>query len=136
MSAKKGKTPKAANPSAAYKVGHGKPPKAHQFKKGQSGNPSGRPKGSVSLHARFLREAERMIKTKTGEKVVKMAKIEVVIRRLLDAAMQGKPDAQRLTLAYFSQACLARSDGEESDPVLSDATVATFKFLLDAGLLK
>ena len=31
-------------PSGDYEVGYGKPPKKHQFKRGQSGNPKGRKK--------------------------------------------------------------------------------------------
>ena len=36
-------------PSDPYKVGYGKPPRHSQFKKGQSGNPQGRPK-QVKAH--------------------------------------------------------------------------------------
>jgi Family of unknown function (DUF5681) len=32
------------NETQDYEVGYGKPPKTSQFKKGESGNPSGRPK--------------------------------------------------------------------------------------------
>jgi Family of unknown function (DUF5681) len=34
---------------SGYKVGYGKPPKTTRFKKGKSGNPGGRPKGSLNL---------------------------------------------------------------------------------------
>ncbi|WP_233493474.1 DUF5681 domain-containing protein, partial [Ruegeria atlantica] len=32
-----------------FEVGYGKPPKATRFKKGQSGNPKGRPKASKNV---------------------------------------------------------------------------------------
>src|SRR3990167_2240195 len=38
--------------SVEYKVGPGFPPKEYQWKPGQSGNPSGRPKGSLKDYVR------------------------------------------------------------------------------------
>lgn len=43
------------------KVGPGKPPRRTQFKKGQSGNPGGRPKGSRNLDKLIMEAAERRI---------------------------------------------------------------------------
>ena len=47
-----------AKPSAA-EVGYGKPPKHTRFKKGQSGNPKGRPKGTCN----FKTDVQAMLKS-------------------------------------------------------------------------
>ncbi|MBL4544643.1 MAG: hypothetical protein JKP95_01895 [Oceanicaulis sp.] len=48
-----------------YEVGYGKPPKATQFKKGQSGNPRGRPKmqpKDVAAHMSDLLAEKRPVR--------------------------------------------------------------------------
>jgi len=49
--------------SAAYQVGYGKPPLHTRFRRGQSGNPGGRPRRPATerVKALALREAYRRI---------------------------------------------------------------------------
>ena len=135
MTSANSKKPKPKKPGD-YPIGYGKPPMGSRYKKGQSGNPSGRPKGSVSLHHRFLKEAERVVKIKSGGKLEKIPKIDVIIRRVLEAAMLGKPEAQRLALAYLLNAQAAQNAGADDGPALTEAAAKTIEMLLGAGLLK
>jgi hypothetical protein len=48
-----------------YKVGYGRPPHHSRFKKGQSGNPAGRPSGSTNVQT----EMKRLLVSKTKIKV-------------------------------------------------------------------
>ena len=59
--------------------------KEHQFKKGQSGNPNGRPKGSRSIPDMLLK-----IGSEQGTKDGQYSKLEVVLRRVFEYALEGK----------------------------------------------
>ena len=59
--------------------------KEHQFKKGQSGNPNGRPKGTRSKPDMLLK-----IGAEEGTKDGQFTKLEVVLRRVFEYALEGK----------------------------------------------
>ena len=50
-----------------YEIGYGRPPKHTQFKKGQSGNPEGRPKGIKSLSTELDDELSPVDKRYLGD---------------------------------------------------------------------
>jgi|TARA_R110002072_G_scaffold44357_1_gene124248 hypothetical protein len=82
------------NENDDYEVGYGKPPKSTQFKKGQSGNPRGRPKKQhkdVAAHMAALLAKRRPVRI-DGETVL-MSGEEVMAHRLMEKALKGDPKA-------------------------------------------
>jgi hypothetical protein len=79
--------------SDSYEIGYGKPPKAHRFKKGQSGNPEG-----GKLHKkRKLRSLGRLVEKELQKKITlteegktfRITKIEYMAKRLAYQVMKG-----------------------------------------------
>lgn len=77
-----------------YPIGYGKPPKSGQFKKGQSGNPKGRPRKAPAL-ADVLRKASRKkIAINTADGVRHIDKLTALVEKTLNDALKGDARAR------------------------------------------
>ena len=72
-------------------IGYMIPPKAGQFKKGQSGNPKGRAKGSSGLSTLIQRSAKKRVTVQENGTRKTMTKSEAAIEQLFNKAMTGDP---------------------------------------------
>lgn len=85
---------KAALGDAPYGTGFGRPPEDKRFKKGQSGNPSGRPKGARSMRTLLLELLDQQVTITIAGVARQVPLKEAVLTRLASQALTGKtPDA-------------------------------------------
>ena len=84
-------------PRDDYEVGYGKPPKHTRWKKGQSGNPGGRPRRGcgVDVHTlrqmreTFIRAANRQVTVTDNGAKTRMPAIDAMFHRLVAKALSG-----------------------------------------------
>ena len=81
------------NKAGDYEVGFGKPPKATQFKKGQSGNPKGKPKGQKNFKTDLKEALAAKISVRVDGHEQKMTKQRAFIESLLNRSLQGNDRA-------------------------------------------
>jgi hypothetical protein len=111
-----------------YAVGYGKPPVHNQFRKGQSGNPTGRPPASEVDRAKALvmQEAYRKVTVREGDKVTEMPALKAVLRGLVARAVKGSVAAQREILrniqAIEAETLSARNNKSDPNERLEDLT--------------
>ena len=84
--------------AAPTKVGYGCPPVHSRFKPGQSGNPSGRAKGSQNLKTIFNRVLDEEISLREGSEVRKVSKAEALVRGMIVGALKG--DQRNLAMLF------------------------------------
>lgn len=103
---------KKATKTVDYDVGYGKPPVETRFRKGQSGNPAGRPRsrkqdGDKSLFNVVMDELKRPLPGSSEAIETGVA----VIRSLLVQAVKGQASAQKLVLPLL----IAAYDAQPED---------------------
>jgi Family of unknown function (DUF5681) len=100
-----------------YEVGYGKPPAHTRFRKGQSGNPSGKPKKVLSEGEILLRVLSSKVPVTEGGRKRRMSKLEVTLRQQVNLAMKGDPKAVRYVIDGYRKAMqnLARINDDQSE---------------------
>lgn len=104
---------------AGYIVGYRNPPKNRQFRKGVSGNPSGRPKKAPDFESQLLRELNSVltINENGNRRVIK--KHEGIAKQLVNKALSGNLPATRLLVPLYQQALERKA--EERQRALDNA---------------
>ena len=87
-----------------FEIGYRRPPPANQYRKGQSGNPSGRPTGSKNVSAVIASAlAERVTVNKNGKRR-SISKLEAAAIQMANKAAAGDRHAAKLIIDLLHQA--------------------------------
>jgi len=110
-----------------HQVGYKKPPKSAQFKPGKSGNPKGRPKGSVDFKADLAAEMrERITLRDKNGRTRRVTKQRALVKLLFSSALQNEKSAITALLA-----CMRYFGTGNEDPVTETADLEDLDMIRD-----
>jgi hypothetical protein len=85
-------------------VGYGNPPQSTRFRKGVSGNPNGRPKGSRNVAAVFAKTLrEKVVINEHGQRKT-ISKLEAAVEQFVNKAASGDLRALQMLVALAREA--------------------------------
>jgi nucleotide-binding universal stress UspA family protein len=103
-----------------HKVGYKRPPKATQFKPGQSGNPKGKPKGSHDLQRALAKALGGTVLVTTANGKQRLNLPETLVKKCASEALKGNMRAAELLLQLMAKLAAANgppvNDNTEGDP--------------------
>jgi hypothetical protein len=106
----------ATNDSADDRVGYGRPPKQHRFKKGQSGNPKGGRRAQKSFITLVADVLDEKVPVLVAGKRTMVSTIEVVAKQLANKAAAGDHRATKLLVGLMSSPEWKAASAESNPP--------------------
>src|SRR4051794_18814040 len=103
--------------SSTYALGFCRPPLHTRFKPGQSGNPSGRVKGSKNLKTLFHQILNEQIPLIDGSQSKNVTKGEAVTPRLVIGALKGDSRSLMTLMRIAEQTGEFAEDGKKFDAI-------------------
>jgi hypothetical protein len=120
------RTPRPAS-TTTYSVGYGKPPRAHQFQPGQSGNGKGRPKGARDTLTLLREILDRKIEMRIRGIVRKVSIREAMLTRFAESALNGDIKAAAFLLQRYDM--LGTGNEDATDSAMQDDLEIIRRFL-------
>ncbi len=106
-----------------HEIGYGKPPKHSQFKKGRSGNPVGRPKGTKNLKTDLAEELQEVVHLREGGQSKQVSKQRAMLKALMARALKGDPRAADLILKIIFRLLEVNVPEEEAELSLDEHAI-------------
>jgi len=119
------------------KVGYRKPPTDTQYKKGVSGNPSGRPKGRRGLRTDIRRELDRLICITEGGRRKWITKQRALAKNLVNVGLTDKGKSLFMAANLLLQFCMEDEAPTQPDTSHAEAeAIAFFEKVAEANGIK
>lgn len=117
-----------------FEVGYGKPPRHSRFQPGRSGNPRGKPKGSVNLQTLVEQELQQLTEVVEAGRRIKLTKLELLVKTMVNRGIKGDGRAVQQILQLADKS----SVGPMAAPVPAndDADSATDQEILNRLLAR
>jgi hypothetical protein len=104
-------------------VGYAKPPLHSRFKAGQSGNPKGRPQGSLNFQTDLKRALQAPVKVTGGGKLRKVSTQQALLLRLVEKAFKGEQRAIDKCLSLAAAFYVETAETASKQPSADDQAI-------------
>lgn len=114
-------SPPTEGTAAGYEVGYGRPPKHTRFRKGQSGNPKGRPKGAKAFNTIVRETLTTKLRVRTAKGRKNVTHVQALMMQTIESALKGSRQDRHELLRYYRDAVPDEPQALAGDALPSNA---------------